>query len=445
MLTPKALLTSDQIEKLRRVFSANISIYPLVETSTFPILNIGPREFLRLVYLKLQERNIEVSAVRLNGGAASYVLVNDPDFVYRDVDILFCLNTPLTSQRETNLFNPNNEPHLCDVWTIIKYVICSCLMEYMIFPQNLTPKFLSSILDTYAKKNIQINSEQDSWGLLSLQSPFDRNLELKFTQQWKRQWQFSVDSFQIDLLPLLFDDSDCSTQSARSFTKEIPTTNISINAFNALNIRSDIELSDANTSISIQFGSVTPPIPLIPAEKLLQMEKTSDPRQTLTTITMINSNKKSVKRDNKTRTNRFATNSNLATASSSNETVPVSNGVAVAGKNKTDDDDDDDDEEGSYSTIRRIQLSQNEDIDDGIVVDADESTTEDDESVYQTPPTEVNLSSRQESKQLAIEYFCTYKDLQEALNHLNNKIIATYEPEKLRGGGLLVSFSLYLS
>lgn len=36
-----------------------------------------------------------------------------------------------------------------------------------------------------------------------------------------------------------------------------------------------------------------------------------------------------------------------------------------------------------------------------------------------------------------IEVFSVYKDLHKALEHLNNKLIATYEPETMRGGGLL--------
>ena len=85
----------------------------------------------------------------------------------------------------------------------------------------------------------------------------------------------------------------------------------------------------------------------------------------------------------------------------------------------------------------QFQITANEDTDDGIVVDTDGSTIEDDESIYQTPPDEIKSNSQTENI-LLIEALSNYKDIHEALSHLNNKQIATYEPEKLRGGGLLV-------
>jgi hypothetical protein len=87
----------------------------------------------------------------------------------------------------------------------------------------------------------------------------------------------------------------------------------------------------------------------------------------------------------------------------------------------------------------------NEDTDDGIVVDTDESTVDDDDDAnFRTPPVEFEQSTRFDAP-LVIHAYCAYKDLTEALYHLNQKLIATYEPEKLRGGGLLVSFTLPLN
>ena len=210
--TKNVYLDGPQIEKLRRVLSSTIPICPSPSSSTFPTLHIDPIDFLGKIILKLKEHSIDVSSVRLNGGAASYVLIKDSNFAYRDIDILFIVNTPLTSERETTLYSSNNEPYLCDVWTMIKYIICSCLIEHMPDIQACTTTFIASILDTYTKKNIQICSERDSWALLSLQNLLGKNLELKFIELWKRQWQFSVDSFQIDLRALLF-EAQISTSS----------------------------------------------------------------------------------------------------------------------------------------------------------------------------------------------------------------------------------------
>jgi hypothetical protein len=206
---PKVYLNNDQTDKLKHILDRSIPIYSS-SSSLFPTLNLTPRHFLRQVFTKLKEYSIDITSIRLNGGAASYVLVNDSNFAYRDIDILIHIQTPLSSEQKTTLFSSNNQPYLCDVWTIIKYIICSCLLEHIhnatspdSSSQQYTHHYLSNVLDTYAKKNIKISSEQDSWALLSLQNYSGQNLELKFVEHLKRQWQFSVDSFQINLEPLL--------------------------------------------------------------------------------------------------------------------------------------------------------------------------------------------------------------------------------------------------
>lgn len=246
----KVYLSCEQTGKLRHLLDRTIPICAS-SPSSYPTLNVIPRNFLRQVLCKLKEHSIDITSIRLNGGAASYVLVNDPNFVYRDIDILIHIKTPLSSEQKTTLFSSNNEPYLCDVWTIIKYIISSCLLEHITNiksnDQQYTHHYLSTVLDTYAKKNIKISSEQDSWALLSLQNYSGKNLELKFVEHIKRQWQFSVDSFQINLEPLLNEKQlnnhtnrnlsrmySCSSIS--SITKTIKTKNLIIDAINGLTI-----------------------------------------------------------------------------------------------------------------------------------------------------------------------------------------------------------------
>ena len=108
------------------------------------------------------------------------------------------------------------------------------------------------------------------------------------------------------------------------------------------------------------------------------------------------------------------------------------------------------DDNQSNSSLQ-FQISINEDVDDGIEVDADDSTNEDDDQVFpssvtdkESSTTDVVLSSSASSSASAAvpllsEVFSAYKDLHQALDHLNKKLICTYEPEAMRGGGLLVS------
>jgi hypothetical protein len=57
----------------------------------------------------------------------------------------------------------------------------------------------------YVEKVVRVvdPSNNDSWALISLWNANGQNIELKFVDRMKRQFQFSVDSFQIQLDPLL--------------------------------------------------------------------------------------------------------------------------------------------------------------------------------------------------------------------------------------------------
>ncbi|CAF2994863.1 unnamed protein product [Rotaria socialis] len=388
-------LTLPQIDKLRRVLTPTIPIYPSPPTSTFPTLHITPRDFLRRVLLKLNEHSIDISDIRLYGGAASYVLVKDSDFVYRDIDILFIVKTPLSSQQQTTLFSSNNEPYLCDLWTIIKYIVSSCLIEHIPTASTCSQYFISSVLDTYAKKNIKISSEQDSWALLSLQNLLGQNLELKFVENIKRQWQFSVDSFQIDLKSVLSDKNVNQLSNPESITKKVQTKSLVIDAINGITILKN-KVEDQNTSTSpIQFGSFSP----TSSRKMSEHDSTIN-CQTLATITTIPASKNQ----------KPSTESRVRTLNPSESTV-------------------DDDK---LSSVVQFQITINEDVDDGIEVDADDSPNEDDDQVFCTSP----MAMAPVSTSL-IQVYSVYKNLHQALEHLNNKLIATYEPETMRGGGLL--------
>ncbi|CAF1146921.1 unnamed protein product [Rotaria sordida] len=447
----KFYLTCEQTDKLKHILDRSIPICSS-PPSSFPTLNLTPRYFLRQVLYKLKEYSIDITSIRLNGGAASYVLVNDSNFVYRDIDILIHIKTPLSSEQKTTLFSSNNEPYLCDVWTIIKYTICSCLLEHITNiktseqqSQQYTHHYLSTILDAYAKKNIKISSEQDSWALLSLQNYSGQNLELKFVEHLKRQWQFSVDSFQINLEPLLYEKQinnysnrnlshiyNCSSIS--SITKTIKTKNLIIDAINGLTIikkdydnndeRNDLKNSNEKnchqnnfllTSTSpLRFGFFTPSS----SPNTIEQENNIECRTlaTITTISTLNNNTNSNNNNS-----IFESRRRLSKASTSTLN------------------------EESTDTSLQFHLSLNDDIDDGIVSDADDSANEDDDQVFRTPvdtnsapPSPATIIAiDMPSSPLVIEVYSGYKDLHQALDHLNKKLIATYAPETMRGGGLL--------
>ena len=97
----------------------------------------------------------------------------------------------------------------------------------------------------------------------------------------------------------------------------------------------------------------------------------------------------------------------------------------------------------------QFHLSLSDDTDDGIVSDAEDSSNEDSDLVFRTPvdtnsapsspATIVAIEIPPSSSSSTIEVYSVYQDLHQALDHLNKKLIATYAPETLRGGGLLVN------
>ena len=100
----------------------------------------------------------------------------------------------------------------------------------------------------------------------------------------------------------------------------------------------------------------------------------------------------------------------------------------------------------------QFHLSLHDDTDDGIVSDADDSVTEDDDQVFRTP-VDNNSAPASPATIIAIdvltlpsapviEVLSAYPNLQQALDHLQKKLISTYAPETMRGGGLLVRSKL---
>ncbi|CAF1020434.1 unnamed protein product, partial [Didymodactylos carnosus] len=117
---------------------------------------------------------------------ASYVLTNDKSYIYNDIDFIF--RCDLSTEQK---------------WSQIKSLVFQCIsINY--FPQGTTLISPVILQQAYVEKMIRVvNQENDCWGLISLCNHYGQNFELKFLDRMKRQFQFSVDSFQIILDPLL--------------------------------------------------------------------------------------------------------------------------------------------------------------------------------------------------------------------------------------------------
>ncbi|CAF1003424.1 unnamed protein product [Adineta steineri] len=187
---PKSLL-SQQIEinfnssilnllQTKRLFTLLDSPILISSKNSLPTLTVLPLIFLIRLKHEAKQHGLYLHDIRLSGGAASFILDPTGDLAFRDLDFLISVND-VTSE---------------STWSNIKKAVFTSLPL-----SNKENQCLST--EIYTDKMIRIINEHDRWGLISLRNVDGRNLELKFVEHMKRQYQFSVDSFQILLDPLL--------------------------------------------------------------------------------------------------------------------------------------------------------------------------------------------------------------------------------------------------
>jgi hypothetical protein len=244
------VLNWQQMTKLDQLLHKDVAIHG---RGNFPTLNVQLKDFIRKLENRLVQQHIKVRGVRINGGVASYVLAEEDDYLFSDIDIIFACDLlelevdQSNDDNEMNIVNSNtiqqsinNFKHNPDVafslcCDIIKETVFSCLFDY--FPESSNKEKLKSqhLKEAYVKKMVKIYQSSTSvpsvkadmslkkdaesresmqsssrWSLISLCNDKGQNIELKFVDKMKRQFQFSVDAFQIHLDSLLkyYDQSD---------------------------------------------------------------------------------------------------------------------------------------------------------------------------------------------------------------------------------------------
>ncbi|CAJ1058286.1 proteoglycan 4 [Xyrichtys novacula] len=176
-------LNAEQVEVLHQVLS---EVVPIHGRGNFPTLELRPRDIIIAVRARLQKQGITVRDVRLNGSTASHVLVRDSGTSYKDLDIIFGVELP--SQEE---------------FQVIKESVLGCLLDCLPAGVNRERISCATMKEAYVQKMVKVFNEHDRWSLISLSNNSGKNLELKFVSALRRQFEFSVDSFQIILDRLL--------------------------------------------------------------------------------------------------------------------------------------------------------------------------------------------------------------------------------------------------
>lgn len=192
-----AVLSFEQCRKLSEVMSETVSIHG---RGNFPTLEVKLKDLVTLVRKKLEldiasgGAGMTVKDIRLNGGLASHVLGSEPQ-PYNDLDLIFGVEFSTSRHYDR-----------------VKSAVLSTLFDLL--PEGVSRRRITqcSLKEAYVGKMVKVNNNNDGdrWSLISLGNSLGhKNVELKFVDTMRRQFEFSVDSFQI-VLDTLFLFYDCA-------------------------------------------------------------------------------------------------------------------------------------------------------------------------------------------------------------------------------------------
>ena len=211
-------LLYEQVQKLHAVLSEPIQIQP---PNNFPTLSISPAAIVKVVRQRLLDQDITIRDIRLNGSAASHCLCEErenlPQIHFNDVDLIFGVSV-----------ERDHEFH------VIKEEVLTSLLTF--FPEDVSTERISCHLldETYVKKKCLVSGNGNRWSLISLGDGMNKSIELKFVSVMKRQFEFTVDSFQIILDSYFNFDKCCDVAISQSFFPSVQAVSMYRDFFEAM-------------------------------------------------------------------------------------------------------------------------------------------------------------------------------------------------------------------
>ncbi|XP_053436252.1 terminal nucleotidyltransferase 5D-like [Nycticebus coucang] len=176
-------LTWEQVFTLDQVLD---EVIPIHGRGHFPTLEVKPKDIIYVVKDQLIEQGILVRDSRLNGSTASYVLASGNGISYKDLDIIFRVHLPTDHD-----------------FQVVKDAVLGCLLDFLPKGVKKDKITLKTMKEAYVQKMVKVCNKHDRWSLISLSNNTGKNVELKFVNSLRRQFEFSVDSFQIILDTML--------------------------------------------------------------------------------------------------------------------------------------------------------------------------------------------------------------------------------------------------
>ncbi|GMT31126.1 hypothetical protein PFISCL1PPCAC_22423, partial [Pristionchus fissidentatus] len=178
-------LNKNQMERLQQLLNENVEIDG---AGGFPEIILPLRHFVIALKRQLTSAGLSPLSIKINGGAATAIAASR-EFAYSDIDLIISADFG-----EEDSFNKAREALLA----VVLDQMPSSTIKSRISAETLT--------DVYVKKMIKVNGHSgDKWSLFSFNNHLGRCLEIKFVDSMQRQYEFSVDSFQVLLDPILED------------------------------------------------------------------------------------------------------------------------------------------------------------------------------------------------------------------------------------------------
>lgn len=106
-----SVLSWEQVQRLDAILTETI---PIHGRGNFPTLEMQPRQIVKVVRSRMEEKQIHVRDVRLNGSAASHILHGDSGLGFKDLDLIFCADMKGESDFQT-----------------VKDIVLDCLLDFL--------------------------------------------------------------------------------------------------------------------------------------------------------------------------------------------------------------------------------------------------------------------------------------------------------------------------
>lgn len=174
--------------QVRRLLAVMKEPFLVHGRGNFPTLTICLRRLIQMVQKRMSDNGVHVKRVKMNGGAASHIIALKK-LPYNDIDLIFDV-IDLTD------------------FDIVKESVLAALLEFLPEHVNKDKITSASMKEAYVRKLVKVDDGTDRWSLISLNNDYGRYVELKFVHRMRRQFEFSVDSFQINLDPIVTSNVD---------------------------------------------------------------------------------------------------------------------------------------------------------------------------------------------------------------------------------------------